>query len=302
MDKIRIGLGAVPLAGPADAGADLTELLELLEAHGVDSLWLSDVVSSTQALDPLIGLAYAAGRTSRLKLGTGVLVLPGRGPGLVAAQLASLVALAPGRILPTFGLQAAQPGDAQHYARPPARRGAHFDEAITVVRALLTQPSVTHHGEFFHLDDARVAPLPARHVDLWLGGRGPLGMRRVGRLADGWLGSLVTPAEAAVCRRQIEDAAREAGRQVESDHYGTNLTVALDDASVDDVIARTAARRPDLADASALVCRGWADAREQVTRYVDAGLTKFVVRPAGPVASRADFVDRFATELMALQS
>lgn len=302
MDKIRIGLGAVPLAGPADAGADLTELLDLLEAHGVDSLWLSDVVSSSQTLDPLVGLAYAAGRTTKLKLGTGVLVLPGRGPGLVAAQLAALAALAPGRILPTFGLQAARPGDLQHYAVPPERRGAHFDESIVVVRALLTEPSVTHHGEFFDLDDARVGPLPSRPLDLWLGGRLPVGMRRVGRLADGWLGSFVTPDEAATCRRQIEDAAREAGREVESDHYGTNLVVALDDDSVDDVVARTAARRPDLADASALVCRGWAEAREQVTRFVDAGLTKFVVRPAGPVASRADFVDQFATELLPLQN
>jgi probable F420-dependent oxidoreductase len=300
--KIRIGLGAVSVKGPADPGADLVELLDLLETHHVDSLWLSDVVSSGQVLDPLVGIAYAAARTSHLKLGTGVLVLPGRGPGLVAKQLASLAALAPARILPVFGLQAATPRDQQHYGVPAAGRGAYFDETIAVVRALLTQPSVSHHGAFFDLDDARIAPLPPKALDLWLGGRLPVGMRRIGRLADGWLGSFVTPDEAEVCRRQIQDAAREAEREIEDDHYGTNLLVALDDSSVEELVARTAGRRPDLGDPSVLVCRGWSDVREQVAGFVDVGLCLFVVRPAGPVASLADFVDAFASEVMVLQN
>lgn len=62
-----------------------------------------------------------------------------------------------------------------------------------VLRRLVSEETVTHHGEFFTLDDASVAPRPTRPLDLWLGGRAEVGLRWVGRLADGWLGSFLTP-------------------------------------------------------------------------------------------------------------
>lgn len=301
--KVRIGIGSVPTGGE-EPGPGLAELVDELEAHRIDSVWLSDLASSPQTTDPLIGLAFAAGRTERLKLGTGVLVLPGRNPALVAAQLAGLAAVAPGRVLPTFGLRPARAADRTLYPVPSGRRAAVFEEALAVVRALLTEPSVTHRGEFFQLEEASVAPLPVKPLDLWLGGRVPAAMQRVGRLADGWLGSFITPEEAAECRAQIERAATRAGRMVEEDHYGTNLVVApdgTDDRDIDAAVARAAGQRADLADPSRLVCRGWAAARHELRRFVDVGLTKFVVRPAAPVASRRDFLDQFITELGPLQ-
>jgi probable F420-dependent oxidoreductase len=303
--KVRIGVGAISVGGQEPGGGpELADLIDELEAHRVDSIWLSDVVSARHTTDPLIGLAYAAGRTERLKLGTGVLVLPGRNPALVAAQLAGLAALAPGRVLPAFGVRPALASDRTMFPVPDGRRAEVFEEALAVVRALLTQPTVTHHGEFFRLTDASVAPLPAKPLDLWLGGRLPVGMRRIGRLADGWLGSFVTPAEAAVCRSQIESAAAEAGREVEEDHYGTNLMVAPDgygESDLDAALANARRRRPGV-DPDRLVSRGWAAARDQLGRFVDAGLTKFVVRPATPVTSHRDFLDQLTTELLPLQT
>ncbi|WP_214367643.1 TIGR03854 family LLM class F420-dependent oxidoreductase [Pseudonocardia sp. H11422] len=299
--KVRIGIGSLPAGeqpGPAFA-----ELIDALEERDVDSIWLPDIVSSAN-LDAVVGLAFGAGRTRSLKLGTGVLVLPGRNPALVAAQLASLAALAPRRILPAFGVRPATARERQLYPVPDRERGAVFDEALTVVRRLLTEPRVTHHGRFFHLDDASVGPLPARPLDLWLGGRAPVGMQRIGRLADGWLGSFVTPEEAAECRAQIERAAADAGREVEADHYGTNaamLPPEATDAQADAALARARERRPDV-DPGLLVLRGWAAAREQITRFVDVGLTKFVVRPAVPVASWRGFLDQFCTELKGLEN
>jgi probable F420-dependent oxidoreductase len=302
--KVRIGLGGVPAAddGRGTGGAGLAELIAEAEAHGIDSLWLSDIVSSDQAIDPLIGLAYAAGRSERIKLGTGVLVLPGRNPALVAAQLASLAALAPRRILPTFGVRAANAADRTMYPVPGNRRAAAFEEAFGVVRALLTERAVTHHGEFFDLDGASVRPRPVEPLDLWLSGRLPVGMERAGRLADGWLGSFLTPDEAKVCRGQIVDAATAVGRTIEEDHYGTNLLIAVDEQDFDSAVARVAGRRPDLAEPERLVCRGWDGARAEVQRFVDVGLTKFVVRPSAPVASRHDFLDQFGNELIPLQN
>jgi probable F420-dependent oxidoreductase len=304
--KVRIGIGPIPIDGPeADVGPGLAELVDELEAHRVDSVWLSDLVSSRHSVDPMIGLAYAAGRTERLKLGTGVLVLPGRNPALVAAQLAGMAALAPGRVLPAFGVRPALESDRTMFPVPDGRRAEVFEEALAVVRALLTDPVVTHHGEFFQLDEASVGPLPAKPLDLWLGGRLPVGMSRIGRLGDGWLASFVTPDEALRCRAQIEQAATDAGREIEQDHYGTNLLVVPDDqletAALDTALVRARARRKDL-DPERLICRGWAAARDELRRFVDAGLTKFVVRPATAVTSRRTFLDQFTTELIPLQT
>jgi probable F420-dependent oxidoreductase len=309
--KVRIGLGSIPVGGPehgaTDVASELPELAELvdeLEAHGIDSIWLSDLVSSSGTVDPLIGLAFAAGRTEKLKLGTGVLVLPGRNPSVVAAQLAALAALAPGRVLPAFGVQPALPGDRTMFPVPEGRRAAVFEEQLVLVRKLLTEPTVSFSGEFFQLEEASVGPLPGKPLDLWLGGRAPVGLRRVGRLADGWLASFLTPSEAAECRRTIERAAADAGRTIDDDHYGTNLLIApdgVDESRLAGALAVARARRPDL-EPSLLVALGWSGARESIARFVDAGLSKFVVRPAVPVTSRREFLDQFVTELGPVQT
>lgn len=300
--KVRVGIGSVPLAGGPGPGPELGELVDELEARRIDSLWLADQASGP-LIDPLVGMGFAASRTRTLKVGSGVIVLPGRNPALVAAQLASLTALAPKRILPAFGVQPAIAAERQLFPAPNGSRAALFDESLEVVRRLLAEPRVTHHGRFFHLDDVSVGPLPPRPPDIWLGGRAPAGLRRVGRLADGWLGSFVTPDEAGDARAQIERAAAEAGREIEDDHYGTNIAVVAADASEAEVAAareRVVRRRPDL-DPDGLVPHGWGEARTLVRRYVDVGLTKFVVRPAVPLQDWAGFLDEFTAELRPLE-
>src|SRR5215472_12512349 len=139
-------------------------------------------------VEPFIGMAHAAARTARLKAGSGISVLPGRHPVLVAKQLASLAGLAPGRVLPVFGLQPAVAAEHALFPVPPGQRAAVFDEALTLLRLMLTTGEVTFHGTYFTVEGASVGPLPAKPLDIWLGGSAPAGLRRVGRLADGWLG------------------------------------------------------------------------------------------------------------------
>ena len=301
--KVRIGIGSAPLAGGPGPGPEFAELVDELEARGVDSLWLADQVSAP-TIDPLVGMGFAVSRTTRLKVGTGVVVLPGRNPALVAALLASLAALAPRRILPAFGLRSATPAERQLFPTFGVDRAELFDESLVVVRRLLTEPRVSHHGHFFHFEEVSVAPLPSRPLDLWLGGRAPAALRRIGRLADGWLGSFVTPEEAAEARRQIERAAAQVGREIEDDHYGTNIAVVppgTSDADTARARERAAQRRGDV-DPAVLVPYGWAAARELVRRFVDAGLTKFVVRPAVPVPAWGGFLDQFDQELRGLEA
>ena len=294
--KVRIGVSL----GPAGQPGQFAAAVDLLEQEGVDSLWLPENVYSP-SVEPFTGMAFALARTRRLKAGSGISVLPGRHPVLVAKQLASLAGLAPARVLPVFGLQPAQPAERPLFPVPDHKRAAVFDESLTLLRLLLTTESVTFHGEFFTVDSASISPLPAKPLDIWLGGSAPGGVKRVGRLADGWLGSLLTPAEAGQAVATINQAAADAGRHVDDDHFGLSIPVALDGDIPDAQIAAIRRRRPDT-DPQLLVAAGWDGARRMIEQYVEAGLSKFVVRPAARFEPFGDFVDGFVKKLKPLQN
>ena len=293
--KIRIGMGLGGAAGPDG----LTAVTAQLERLGVDSLWLSEMVYGPLA-EPFIGMTWALATTSKLKVGTGVTVLPGRHPVLVAKQLATLAGLAPARVLPVFGLRPARPAERDLFPVPDGQRAAVFDESLALVRALLTQPSVTFEGRFFTVRDASVGPLPVKPLDLWLGGSAPAGLRRVGRLGDGWLGSFLSPADAGQARVAIQAAAAGAGREVDPEHFGISLAVT--DGGIPDELAAAVARRRPGADPASIVASGWDDARRKIEQFVAAGLSKFVVRPGTPAQDAAAFAEGLARELMPLQT
>jgi probable F420-dependent oxidoreductase len=293
--KVRIGISL----GPAGTPDQFAGAVDLLEQAGVDSLWLSEITYSP-LVEPFTGMAFALARTRRLKAGTGVSVLPGRHPVLVAKQLASLAGLAPGRVLPVFGVLPAQPAERALFDVPDGRRAAVFDESLELIRLLLTAERVSFDGEFFTVSDATVGTLPAKPLDIWLGGSAPAGLRRIGRLADGWLGSLLTPAEAGAAVKIIQDAAAEARREVEDDHFGLSLPVTLDGAIPAPLLASIGRRRPG-ADPATLVAQGWDAARRMIGQYVEAGLSKFVVRPASP-GPFGPFLDGFVRELLPIQN
>ena len=106
-----------------------------------------------------------------------------------------------------FGLQPAQPAERGLFPVPAGQRAAVFDESLALLRLLLTSETVSFQGSFFSVSGAGVGVLPAKPLDIWLGGSAPAGLRRVGRLADGWLGSLLTPAEAGEAVGVIQQAA-----------------------------------------------------------------------------------------------
>jgi probable F420-dependent oxidoreductase len=295
--KIRFGIGL----GADTAPDQLAGIVDHLESSGVDSLWFSELVYSP-AVDPTVGMAYALARTARLKVGTSVAVLPGRHPVLVAKQLASLAALAPKRVLPVFGLRSAIPAEREVFVVPDGERAAVFDEALRVLRAALVDDSASFSGRFFTVGEAAVAPRPSPPLDIWLGGSAPAAFRRIGALADGWLGSFLTPAEARAGREAIERAAAQVGRQIEPDHFGISLAVSnsADGELPAELAAAVRRRRPDL-EPGELIAAGWDRLHRQLDGYLDAGLTKFVIRPAGQVPLDG-FIDRFVAELIGRQN
>jgi probable F420-dependent oxidoreductase len=292
--KIRFGVSP----GADTPAESLPDLVDQIESLGIDSLWFSELVYA-EAVDPVVGMAFALGRTRNLKVGTSVAVLPGRHPVLVAKQLASLAALAPKRVLPVFGLRSALPAEREFFPVRDGRRAEVFDESLRLLRASLTGDAAPFSGEFFTVAAPAVAPKIARPLDIWLGGSAPAAFRRIGRLADGWLGSFLTPAEAGRGVRAIEAAAAEAGRAIEPDHYGINIAVS-DHGLPETLVAAVRARRPDV-DPSELVADGWDALHRLLDGYLEAGLSKFVIRPAFG-ADIAAFADRFAAELLPRQN
>lgn len=294
MDKIRVGVAPGLGTGPAE----FTGLAELTEAAGVDSLWLSEVVYSPD-VDPLIGMTHALARTERLKLGTGVAILPGRNPVLVAKQLVALAGLAPKRVLPVFGLLPAQPAERALFPVPEGRRAAVFDESLALLRLLLEQDNVSFDGEFFQVDGVTIGPRPAKRLDVWVGGAAPAALRRAGRLSDGWLGSFHTPEQSRAARLAIQEAAAEADREIESDHFGLSMVLALH--GIPERLRAVAQQRNPDRPATDLVPTSWAEARRMIEQHVEAGLTKFVVRP-GYSGDYRQFLDDFVRELVPLQN
>jgi probable F420-dependent oxidoreductase len=296
--KIRFGVGLDAGTGPEQ----LSDIVDHLEATGVDSLWFSELVYS-KAVDPFIGMAHALARTANLKVGTSVAVLPGRHPVLVAKQLASLAGLAPKRVLPVFGLRSAVPAEREIFVVPDGERAAVFDESLQLLKSVLAQEDVAFAGNYFAVSAEGVASVasmrPAKPLDIWLAGSAPAAFRRIGQLGDGWLGSFLTPDEARHGREQIQRAAAEAGREIEPDHFGINLAVA-DGTPPDRLLAAVKRRRPD-ADPADLIAADWPQLHRLLDAHLAAGLTKFVIRSAGE-HSMDDFVNRFMAELLPRQN
>ena len=296
--KVRIGYGLGAQRGLT--AERFNDLVDTLEALRFDSLWLSERVSG-DAPDPIIGLSVAAGRTKKLKLGTSVQVLPGRNPALLAKELASLDVLSGGRLLPGFGLGVVNPAEQQAFGVAREDRSAWFDEALPLVRRLWTEDAVDHDGPRFHYEGLRVLPKPVQQPpDVWLGGRAPGELRRVGRLGDGWLASFSTPSVCADGRPVIEAAAAEAGRGIDPEHFGAMVFYSHGEVP-EPIKALIASRNPE-ADPDELVPSTVDALERQVERYVERDFSKLVLVPLQePDDWRAE-LEPLAERILALQN
>ncbi len=275
---VRVGVGWSPFR-PEDANVErLWGLVEALEEIGYDSIWLSDT-ASLGGVAPLPALAAIGARTDRLKLGTGVLVLPPRNPVLLARELATVDRLSGGRLLPAGGLGIDVPAELEAMGVDRGERAARLEESVEIVRRLWTGDPVSHRGDFWSLTDVRLTPRPAKaRLELWLGGLAPPALRRVGRIADGWLASFVGPDEFEGMVRVIRAAAAEAGRSIDEDHYGATIFAVPSEAEIPPSAMELLSRRPGLASADH-VAVGAPALGELIERFRAAGASKFVMIP-----------------------
>jgi probable F420-dependent oxidoreductase len=160
-------------------------------------------------LEALVTLAHLAAVTSRVTLGTEVLVLPQREPTLVAKQVSTLDTLSGGRVRLGVGV-GWQESEYDALGVPFGTRGARMDEAIALLRAYWGDTRVDAAGRHYHATAMSMEPKPpqGRAIPIWIGGASEAAFRRAGRLGDGWLASRVT--DAADARRAIEAIRRHA--------------------------------------------------------------------------------------------
>ena len=292
--KIRIGVG---LGAVADS-AVFTDAVQHMERCRFDSLWLSEVLT-TPVIDPLSGLAYTAGVTRKLKLGT-TMTVTGCNPVRLAKELATIDRLSSGRLLLVFVPGLTDPLEDQALGVPVKERGAWIEEVLPLIRRFWSEDAVSHHGPLFCYEGLSVAPRPLQDpLEVWLGGTAPSALRRAGQLADGWLPSLCTPAEAGAGRAAIEAAAAEAGRRIDPEHFGISIAYAQSEIPTAQV-ARIARRRPGV-DPSMLIPVGYTGVHELLRRYIDVGFSKFVLRPAEPPNSWSEELHRLAEGVLSLQ-
>jgi probable F420-dependent oxidoreductase len=165
-------------------------------------------------LEALMTLAYVAAVTSRVTLGTEVLVLPQRQPALVAKQVSTLDTLSGGRVRLGVGV-GWQESEYEALGEDFHDRGARMDEAIRLLRAYWTEAEMSAAGAHYPTVSMAMEPKPPQgaRLPIWVGGNSEAAYRRVGRLGDGWLASRVTdPASARKAIDAIHRHAEQAGR------------------------------------------------------------------------------------------
>jgi probable F420-dependent oxidoreductase len=203
--------------------------------------------SYSHFIDPFVALARASGTTQRIKLATGIVLVPERHPLLLAKEVSTLDLFSGGRFL--FGIGAGwlreeteiMGGDFDH-------RWTQVRESVLAMKELWTRPEAEFHGRYYNFPPVRSYPKPAQrpHPPVLLGGSAKNVLERVVAWGDGWLPNRVTPERLREARTTLDRLAREAGRDPDA------LTISVYGQPAD---------------------------RDLIRRLHDAGATRVVVRP-----------------------
>jgi probable F420-dependent oxidoreductase len=297
--KVRIGFGLGTRTLTNDRES-FDPLIDALENLGFDSLWLSERIGG-ECPDPVVGMAYAAGRTKRIKFGASVMVLPGRNPALLAKEMASLDRLSGGRLLPAFGLGIRDPHEQMAFGVQRNERAKIFDEVLPLLRRIWTEDSVDHEGEHYSYTNLRVEPKPIQTpLEVWLGGASPAELRRVGRLGDGWLPSFCTPGIAAEGWKVITQTAADHDREVEDEHFGALVPYTHGELTPP-TIELLKRRAPDV-DPAEIIPIGWDGLRVQLEKFIEVGASKFVPILVGEPKNWTAELEGVATAVLPLQN
>ena len=244
--------------GPFVDPVEAIGLAQAAEAAGFESIWTVDHVvvpagyqskypydpsgklpsgESTVFPDPLIWLAYVAARTSSLRLGTGILIVPQRNPLVLAKELATLDHLSGGRMILGAGIGWLE----EEFAAlgvPFAGRGQRTEEAIAAMRALWSQESASYQGRTTAFRDCYLRPQPrGGAIPVHVGGHSNAAAERAGRIGDGFFPFGVTRDEIVSLSDVMRLSAEEAGRDPASIELTVQSYITTADQALDEVKA-----------------------------------------------------------------
>ncbi len=238
----RLKFGFIPIEGGRFYGEALAEVLRA-EELGFDSAWMEEHHSVTDHYwpSPLPVLAGFATRTSKIRLGTDILVAPFYHPVRLAEDVALLDIMSGGRF--TLGIAIGyKPDEFALYGVEAGRRGARFEEQLAIMRALWTEERVSFKGAYYAVE-GRLEPRPITkpHPPVWIGGWGELTLGRAATLGDNWIpGPTAELGRLIAGKRQFLDRRRAAGRPEPVAEWPLTRDV---------IIAETSRRARELAEA-----------------------------------------------------
>lgn len=281
----------------AQGTPDLAKIIDLAvqaEELGFDSVWVGDSILARPRLEALTTLAAVASRTTRVKLGTAVLLSALRHPVLLANEAANVDILSNGRLILGLGIATKTPTTEREFAAcgvPFGRRIGIFEEGVALMRRLWSEPQVTCSGRHFEVADVSLGlrPIQGGGIPIWLAGSVDNALRRVARLGDGWFPNPPSPKVLADLWTRLQTLAREMGRDANTLHrcVYTTLNINSDTAQAEREIKAFVegyygARHEVMARTQGL-CPGTADTCAQWLRdFVAAGAQTVVIRFGGP--------------------
>jgi probable F420-dependent oxidoreductase len=207
---MKIGLSLCPEVGRFD---DLWEQARFAEELGYDSVWLPEHHLMRGYMPaPLLGLASVASITTRVQIGTDVLIAPFYTPVRLAEDIAVLDDMSGGRFIAGVGLGYRRE-EFDALGVPYAERGRRMSDTLAAVRLLLETESATYHGGHVSFEHTTIFPRPSRPIELWVGGWSDVALVRAAELGDAWFpGPTATVGKVAAALAVYDGALAERGR------------------------------------------------------------------------------------------
>jgi probable F420-dependent oxidoreductase len=223
---MKIGLFAInngPCANPKTAAA----VARAAEQAGFESLWTgehvvvpdprvppSPVAPDYPMLDPTVALSFIAAHTTKIRLGTGIIILPQRNPLVLAKELASLDVLSNGRLIFGIGVGYLKP-EFDALGIPFDHKGARSEDYLAAMRAIWSMEKPEYRGKYVSFSGVNAMPRPVQkpHPEVVFGGHTPEAFSRAARLARGWYGFALDLAATEKCVKGLRAACEAAGRK-----------------------------------------------------------------------------------------
>lgn len=301
MDQIHVGISG------EEEWPRLAAWAVLVEEMGFDSIWAGEHFTNWRpALSAIPVVATFSAVTSRIKVGTSIILFPLRHPTVVAKEVSTLDILSKGRVILGIGVGGENPKEFEACGVDVKERGARTNEGLKLVRNLWTKDEVTHKGRFFNMEGISMLPKSVQkpHPPIYVAGRRDAAMRRAARYGDGWFPYLYDPERYRTSVTKIKEVAEESGKGLSTFEWALYQYVAIEESYEEalTVAARslgTAYKQDFTTIAAKYVVLGTpSQCLERLHQFYEAGARHFVLAPLGSAEGRAKRMEIIATELM----